>query len=129
MTAGAKIPDNESLDSYVQGWRERCSREAEAAADWRERMRVRIEAVVKMLVRDYGVTRAILFGSFARGEAVPGSDVDLLISGLEPGRLIDATVAAERILTDAYVDLVPVQLARPTVRARAEQEGVRIHGR
>lgn len=33
----------------------------------------------RQLLRDYGVKNIYLFGSFARGEAASGSDVDLLV--------------------------------------------------
>ena len=38
-----------------------------------------IQATVKELGGRYGAERIYLFGSYARGEAVPGSDVDLRI--------------------------------------------------
>ena len=43
----------------------------------------RLKAQVAPKLRAAGVTRAAVFGSFARGEAGPGSDIDLLI---EPPR-------------------------------------------
>ncbi len=42
-----------------------------------------LKARVVPKLRAAGVTRAAVFGSFARGEAEPGSDIDLLI---EPPR-------------------------------------------
>lgn len=118
----------QSLASYVQGWRDRSRREAEAAVAWRERVRGRIDPVVAMLVGNFGVSEIVLFGSFARAEAAQGSDVDFLVRGIGADRIIEATVAAERILVEANVDLVPVDLARPAVRERAESEGVVLYG-
>ena len=43
---------------------------------------------LRQILRDHGVVSARLFGSFARGEAGPDSDLDLLVTG-EPGRSID----------------------------------------
>jgi predicted nucleotidyltransferase len=121
--------DDECLASYVQGWRDRSRREAEAAAVWRARVRKRLDIVVEVLARNFGVSRIVLFGSLARAEAAPGSDVDLLVSGIGAERIIEATVAAERILGEARVDLVPVELARLAVRDRAESEGTILYVR
>jgi predicted nucleotidyltransferase len=110
-------------ESYVRGWLERARLGREADARRRQLLRSRIADAVKVLARDFGVTRVVLFGSLARGTATIRSDVDLLVDGLAPARLLDATVAVERILRDARVDLVPTDLARPEVRQRAEDEG------
>lgn len=116
------------LSSYVEGWRERArSRRAREAA-YRESLSSRLEEVVDMLVRDFEVRRVVLFGSMGRGEARSGSDVDLLVEGLEPNRLIEASAAADRLLRVGHVDLVPAEIARPEVRARAEEEGTVLHG-
>lgn len=40
---------------------------------------------ILLLAKRYGVTRVRLFGSVARGEAGPNSDVDFLVD-MEPGR-------------------------------------------
>jgi predicted nucleotidyltransferase len=43
------------------------------------------EADLKQLFRRYGVVEASVFGSYARGDFTPASDLDLLVD-LEPGR-------------------------------------------
>jgi len=40
---------------------------------------------LRRLLRQYGVVKASVFGSYARGEAKPASDLDLLVQ-LAPGR-------------------------------------------
>ena len=40
-----------------------------------------IAANVRRLLKEYHASHAILFGSYARGEAEPRSDIDLLIVG------------------------------------------------
>jgi predicted nucleotidyltransferase len=112
------------LASYVEAWRGRASCEAAAAALWRRQVAARLPAFVELLVKRYGVTKVVLFGSFARGEAAPGSDLDLLVEGLPMERLIEATVALERLLPhDITLDLVPAEQARPEVLARIAGEG------
>lgn len=115
----------ELLDTYAKGWLERGRLAAARQAEWRESVRNRLPALVSLLVERFAVTRITLFGSFARGSAVPGSDIDLLVDGLSDDRLIEATVEAERLFAPLpiTVDLVPVHRARSAVRERAEQEG------
>lgn len=38
-----------------------------------------IRAIVNPIAKEYGAERVFLFGSYARGDAHPGSDVDLRI--------------------------------------------------
>ena len=38
-----------------------------------------IQAIIRPILQDYGVSRAYLFGSYARGEATGQSDIDLRI--------------------------------------------------
>ena len=129
MKTAQALPHGPSLVSYVEGWRDRSRRRTERAKAWRDRIRRRVDAVVELLVKDFGVSKVVLFGSFARGEAAPGSDVDLLVTGIETEKIIEASVAADRILGESTVDLVPVHLARLEVRKRAESEGTVLYGR
>ena len=40
-----------------------------------------LAALIRPLLRQYGMSSAKLFGSYARGEADEGSDIDLLLYG------------------------------------------------
>jgi predicted nucleotidyltransferase len=69
-----------------------------------------------------------VFGSVARGEDRPDSDVDLLADMPATMSLIGlgrATEDLERIL-EAKVDLVPADSLKPTVAARVASELVRL---
>ena len=116
------------LDSFVEGLRTRsrarCGREIELRRAWR----ARLPRLVEELRSRFGVSKVILFGSLARNEANERSDVDLLVLGLDPSLLMDASATANRILEDTYVDIVPAEMARPEVRERAEQEGELLYG-
>lgn len=72
------------------------------------------------------VTRAWLFGSFARGEETPLSDVDLLVQFDETARvslLKHASMANElEALLERPVDLVPLKKLRPSVRANVDND-------
>ena len=68
----------------------------------------------------YQVSRLALFGSNARGEARPESDVDLLVSFL-PGAQVGFLTLGQmkRELTDLFqrpVDLVPQDGLKPVIR-------------
>jgi len=77
------------------------------------------------------VRRVILFGSRARGDAQPRSDVDLAVDA--PGlpardwrRLADMTEEADTLLK---VDLVRLEEVPAELRARIEAEGRTLHER
>jgi hypothetical protein len=72
----------------------------------------------------HGVTNLRLFGSVARGQDTPGSDVDLL-ADLPPGMgLFGLGRVQEELeaIVGTRVDLVPAGDLKPAVRARAERD-------
>jgi len=72
----------------------------------------------------HGVTNLRVFGSVARGQDRPDSDLDLL-ADLPPGMGLFGLgrVQAElEAILGTQVDLVPAQDLKPGVRARADQE-------
>jgi len=81
---------------------------------------------IRELARRYGVENVRVFGSEARGEAGPESDVDLLIR-LAPGRgfrdLMDFCDEIERAL-HRKVDVVVEDGLSPLIRQRVLREAV-----
>lgn len=80
-------------------------------------------------LRARGIASLSIFGSVARGDAQPGSDIDLLVD-LDPTMPLSlvglASLRAELSeLLAAPVDLVERQALRPAVRQAAEREAVR----
>ena len=77
-----------------------------------------------------GVTGLWVFGSVARGEARPGSDVDLLATFDPQARLSLVGLASLRAelsdLLGVPADLVADEALHPAVRAQAEHEAVRV---
>lgn len=70
--------------------------------------------------RAHGVRKIRVFGSLARGEAVPASDIDLLVD-LEPGRTLLDLAAFRREVQEILA--TPVDVATPDMlkeRIRAE---------
>jgi predicted nucleotidyltransferase len=80
------------------------------------------------LAREFGVCSILLFGSFARGDAGPKSDVDLLVEFDRPVGLL-ALATLHRWLEERLgrpVDVGTVGSLRPRVRAAALAEAVRV---
>ena len=87
-------------------------------------------AVSRVLAR-YDVREAYLFGSFARGEQAPDSDIDLrLICGdtMTFGTLYELSLELEKEL-GRKVDIVtnPPEHMRPALRKYIEQDEVRLY--
>jgi uncharacterized protein len=75
-----------------------------------------------------GITRLSLFGSVARGDASPESDVDLMAE-FDPDRqfsLLDMVRLENRLadILGARVDLTPTRAMRDRIRERATREAV-----
>ena len=76
-----------------------------------------ITVMTDRIVRDRHPLKIILFGSHARGEAGPESDIDLLVVLSEVANKRQAAVAIRRVLTDLPLskDIVvttPEEIAR-----------------
>jgi len=76
----------------------------------------------------HGAVKAFVFGSFARGDAGPGSDLDVLVE-LEPGRSLLDLARLEDELEDSLgldVDVVTAKSLYPEVLERviAERKAV-----
>ncbi|HEY7245928.1 MAG TPA: nucleotidyltransferase family protein [Xanthobacteraceae bacterium] len=75
-----------------------------------------------------GVLHAALFGSLARGEARPNSDVDIMVD-LDPSARLDlfGYVRLTRYMAELFstpVDVVIREALKPHVRPSAEKEAV-----
>jgi predicted nucleotidyltransferase len=97
---------------------ERRRRLDERDAGWRARL-----PLVARHLRALGATEVRLFGSLARGDTHEESDVDLLVAGLDPGRVAVAAATAWE-LTGAPVELIAREHAPQSLVEQAEHEGV-----
>ena len=87
----------------------------------RQRRRQLLAAAAK-----YGATNVRVFGSVARGEDTPDSDIDILVD-LSPRSSLITLGRLEREIRDVLgvpVDVVPAEGLRPAVRAEAEKEAI-----
>ena len=74
--------------------------------------------------RERGVRRVRVFGSLARGEETPGSDIDLLVD-LEPGRSLLDLAAFRRDaqgILGITVDVATPDMLKERIRAEVETE-------
>lgn len=82
---------------------------------------------MQLQLREMGVRRLALFGSHARGEATPDSDVDLLVE-FEPGRKsFEGLVSLAELLEKALgrrVDAVTVESLSPYIGPKILAEAV-----
>jgi hypothetical protein len=76
----------------------------------------------------YGIQSLSVFGSVARGDSGPLSDVDLLVE-MSPPYTFDRYIQAKFYLEDLLntsVDLVMEDTLKPHARATVEQELIRV---
>lgn len=81
-------------------------------------------AALKEFCRRNGITRILLFGSAARGEATPQSDIDLIADLPSDLSLLDI-VRLERELTSLLgrkVDLLTREVISPYIRERIQDD-------
>lgn len=94
----------------------------------REQVIAKLRAHERQL-RDAGIVRLSLFGSTARGDAGPGSDIDLLVAFDDMRRLslLDVIHVENEIadLLGERVDLLVEGTLKPYVRENVERDMVR----
>ncbi len=93
--------------------------------DLAERIRANREEILRIAAR-HGARNVRIFGSVARGEAGPESDVDVLVD-LEPGRsLLDlgGLLIDLQDLLGCKVDVVTAKGLRERIRSRVLREAV-----
>lgn len=93
-------------------------------------MLVDISAAVSRVLSRYDVREAYLFGSFARGELTPDSDIDLrLVCGetMTFGTLYELSLELEKELgRDVEIVTNPPEHMRPAFRKSIEKDEVRL---
>jgi hypothetical protein len=81
------------------------------------------------LRRDFGVESIALFGSAARGDAGPSSDIDILVDVQRPislFRLVALQLRLQEILHAPKVDVVMRDAIFPGLRERILAEALRV---
>lgn len=91
---------------------------------------VSITTIVTPILDRYGVKRAAVFGSTARGEAGANSDIDLMIESAEPLGLFKLA-ELNYVLEDALkrkVDLVKNTALKPSLKENILRDAVYVYG-
>jgi predicted nucleotidyltransferase len=80
------------------------------------------------LRKDFGFVRLAVFGSVARGDAAPASDIDILVEFAGPADFRTFMGLRERLkeLLGRPVDLVTTKALRPELRDQIEGEALRV---
>lgn len=89
-----------------------------------------ISSAVSRVLPCYDVREAYLFGSFARGEQAPDSDIDLrLVCGdaMTFGTLYELSLELEKELWRVDIVINPPEHMRPAFRKNIEQDEVRLY--
>jgi len=87
-----------------------------------------IKALLLGILKKYPVTKAAVFGSFARNEATSQSDIDLLIETDKPVTLFDV-LRLEKELGNALhrkIDVVEYSAIKPSIRQNILKEAIYI---
>jgi len=88
-----------------------------------------LETIVEHLVKE-GATRVVVFGSYARGEESPGSDIDILVDFMERKSLLDLVRIEREIFEDIgiRVDLLSERSISPYLIDSIKKESEVIYG-
>jgi predicted nucleotidyltransferase len=95
---------------------------------------MQLEQVINLIGENFqtlqrmGVESLAVFGSTARGEAQPGSDVDILVT-FSGSPTYDQYIESKFFLEDLLgckVNLVPREELKPVIRASVEEEAVSV---
>lgn len=79
---------------------------------------------IKRILKSYHTAKAGVFGSYARGNQNPDSDLDLIVEFSRPMNLLDL-IGVEQELTDALgikVDLLTFESIHKSIRPYVEKE-------
>jgi|SRR5712692_10005185 len=83
---------------------------------------------IRTVLKPHGIVRASVFGSVARGEATPESDLDILVD-FPAGKTLLDLARLQRELTEALgtkVDVLTYRSLHPLIKERVMSEQVSI---
>ncbi|GMV39796.1 MAG: hypothetical protein AMXMBFR64_15120 [Myxococcales bacterium] len=119
---GDAMEARETIARYAAIYRQREEERRDALARRASALCARLPEAAALLRARFGATRVGVFGSLARGRFAEGSDVDLYVDHVAPGRYFEA-VASLAALLDADVDLVELDRAPASLRDLIAAEG------
>jgi predicted nucleotidyltransferase len=89
-----------------------------------------MKKTILKILKPHGVRRVAIFGSYARGEAGPGSDVDILVRFTRPKSLFDLVRIEEELQQALHlkVDLLTEKAVSPYLIDAVRRDEVVILG-
>ena len=90
----------------------------------------KIRGTIVSVLRRYGAERIAIFGSYARGEAGPRSDIDVLVTFSRPKSLIQLVQIEDEIRKSIHmkVDLVTEKAISPHLAGSIHRDEMVIYG-
>ena len=94
----------------------------------RQEVLFKLQQQYQELALQYGLTALFLFGSVARDEARPDSDVDLLVEFKQPVGLFQFIELQQKLeaLLGCKVDLGTKRSLKPRIKDQVLQEAIRV---
>ena len=88
-----------------------------------------LKKIAVPILKGYGVEKAAVFGSFARGDATENSDIDLLVKYKEGTSLFDVVRLQNRLEAELgrKVDLVSYDFIDKYIRERILKESISLY--
>ncbi len=85
-----------------------------------------IQKQIRSILDRHGAKRAAIFGSVARGEAMPDSDVDILVALPEGATLLDLVSLKQELeaALQREVDVLTYNGLHPLLKDRIQQEAI-----
>ncbi|MFQ5341947.1 MAG: nucleotidyltransferase family protein [Anaerolineae bacterium] len=117
----------EEMAVYRATARRRWEREQQELARRRERAWELARRAARLLKEEFGVSRVVAFGSLIReGHFTRWSDVDIAAWEIRPQDTFRAIGAVLDLDAEIEINLVDVDMCRPSLLAIIEQEGVEL---
>lgn len=117
----------EEMAMYRATARRRWEREQQELARRQERAWELARRAARLLKEEFGVSRVVAFGSLVReGHFTRWSDVDIAAWGIRSEDTFRAIGAALDLSAEIEINLVDVDMCRPSLLTIIEQEGVEL---
>jgi predicted nucleotidyltransferase len=119
-------PMSQEYAEYRHAWQRRWCEAEKQDQKRAEKLRETALTCARLLVERFDARRVYLFGSLARGHRLhSGSDIDLAVEGLGPGRVYWRALSQlwELLPPGAELDLVPMEDAHPELIDLIHREG------
>ncbi|MFQ6091853.1 MAG: nucleotidyltransferase family protein [bacterium] len=109
--------------SYIEAWKRKQAEEERELKTLKEEAFALAKKVCSLLVKKYGATKVVLFGSAVKGRWSRDSDIDLGVEGIGKEVFIKVLVETEELIGRS-VDIKPLEECKGFFKERIEKEGV-----